>query len=83
EDMIEAEQEEQALAVAASMVKLYGDDPDKASRQMKRSMYQRDLTAINDSFEKKLEGQRFNHEQVLRSKLAEKEKEKEKKELRE
>ncbi|KAF6162942.1 hypothetical protein GIB67_021091, partial [Kingdonia uniflora] len=81
EDMMVAEREEQALAVAVSMAKLCGDDPDEASRQMKRSMYQnntlkQDFVAINDAFEKRLEGQHFNHEQVLRSKLVEKEKEK-------
>ncbi|KAF6151290.1 hypothetical protein GIB67_020612 [Kingdonia uniflora] len=44
-DMTEAEREEQALAMAASMVELCGDDPDESSRQMKWSMYQGDAWA--------------------------------------
>ncbi|KAF6174385.1 hypothetical protein GIB67_034142 [Kingdonia uniflora] len=120
-DMTEAEREDHALVVASSMAELCADDPDEASKQIRKSMYQqtdawvqyfqkavkvlkrklqkaadslklvqgteasvvfenktlkRDLEAINDAFEKRLEGQRFNHEQVLRPKLDEKEKEK-------
>ncbi|KAF6138674.1 hypothetical protein GIB67_009868 [Kingdonia uniflora] len=76
EEMLEVEGAELALARASSMEKLCDADPDEASRQMKRIMYQRDLEAINDVFLKRLEGQRFNHEQVLRSKFADHEKEK-------
>ncbi|KAF6167585.1 hypothetical protein GIB67_031168 [Kingdonia uniflora] len=76
EEMTKAEGQEHIVAKRASIVELCEDDPDKASKKMKMSTFQRDLEAITNSLDERLEHQRSKQERVWAVKLAAKEREK-------
>ncbi|KAF6165287.1 hypothetical protein GIB67_042703 [Kingdonia uniflora] len=76
EEMTEAERQEHAVAKRASMVELCKDDLDEASKEMKRTMFQRDLDLITNSVDERLGHQQSKQERVWVAKLATKEREK-------
>ncbi|KAF6156867.1 hypothetical protein GIB67_000407 [Kingdonia uniflora] len=65
EDMTKAEREDQALTKATSMAELCDEDPDKASRQMKRSIYQTDAWA--QSFSRTMKAAKRKLQEVVES----------------